>query len=91
MQILRSSTLWSAGIPLEHSIMNAWIGAIDKAEHFIYIEVLLIIISTNFHHIYCSVSPKGRKGGTPPFHQANNYKGNSTDQLKIAQSQSQHI
>ena len=39
-QMLRSVCEWSAGVPLEHSIMNAWIQAIDKAEHFIFIEVI---------------------------------------------------
>jgi len=38
VQILRSSTNWSQGIELEHSIQNAYIGLIEKAEHFIYIE-----------------------------------------------------
>jgi phosphatidylserine/phosphatidylglycerophosphate/cardiolipin synthase-like enzyme len=38
VQILRSSTNWSQGIELEHSIQNAYIGSIEKAEHFIYIE-----------------------------------------------------
>ena len=41
-----------------------------------------------------SVSPKGGKGGAPPpppFHEANKYKGHTTDEVKIAQSQSQHI
>jgi phospholipase D1/2 len=44
-QVLRSSAIWSAGIPIEHSIMNAWISAIDKAEHFIYIEQQFFISS----------------------------------------------
>jgi len=30
---------WSAGTPVEHSILNAYLEAIAKAEHFIYIEV----------------------------------------------------
>ncbi|KAG0048319.1 hypothetical protein BGZ83_006692 [Gryganskiella cystojenkinii] len=38
VQILRSSTNWSQGIELEHSIQNAYIGSIESAEHFIYIE-----------------------------------------------------
>ncbi len=38
-QILRSASDWSAGTPTEHSILNAYIEAISKAEHFIYIEV----------------------------------------------------
>ena len=37
-----------------------------------------------------SVFPlKGERGALPPpFHQANNYKGQSTDQVNIAQNQS---
>ncbi|KAF9909452.1 hypothetical protein EC991_008591 [Linnemannia zychae] len=38
IQILRSSTLWSQGVDLEHSIQNAYIESIEKSEHFIYIE-----------------------------------------------------
>ncbi|KAF9126269.1 hypothetical protein BGW39_006741 [Mortierella sp. 14UC] len=38
IQILRSSTLWSQGVDLEHSIQNAYIESIERAEHFIYIE-----------------------------------------------------
>ncbi|KAF9921945.1 hypothetical protein FBU30_007990 [Linnemannia zychae] len=38
IQILRSSALWSQGVDLEHSIQNAYLECIDKAEHFIYIE-----------------------------------------------------
>ncbi|CAI8009389.1 Phospholipase D2 [Geodia barretti] len=44
-QMLRSVCEWSAGVPLEHSIMNAWIQAIDKAEHFIFIEQQFFISS----------------------------------------------
>ncbi|KAF9128068.1 hypothetical protein BGX30_014484 [Mortierella sp. GBA39] len=38
VQILRSSTLWSQGVDLERSIQDAYLGAIQGAEHFIYIE-----------------------------------------------------
>ncbi|KAI8356505.1 hypothetical protein B0O80DRAFT_447589 [Mortierella sp. GBAus27b] len=38
VQILRSSTTWSQGVDLEHSIQNAYLANIDRAEHFIYIE-----------------------------------------------------
>ena len=58
----------------------------DLACFFLSSFLLISHLKTCIH----SVSPKGGKGGTlPPFHQANNYKGNSTDQLKIAQNQSQ--
>lgn len=38
VQILRSSTLWSQGVDLERSIQDAYLSAIQNAEHFIYIE-----------------------------------------------------
>ena len=48
-QLLRSSAEWSAGIPVEHSIMNAWISAINKSEHFIYIEVHVHVLGNKEH------------------------------------------
>ncbi|KAG0058912.1 hypothetical protein BGZ90_004703 [Linnemannia elongata] len=38
IQILRSSTNWSQGVDLEHSIMNAYLSTIETSQHFIYIE-----------------------------------------------------
>ncbi|KAG0322786.1 hypothetical protein BGZ97_004099 [Linnemannia gamsii] len=38
IQILRSSTLWSQGVDLEHSILNAYLSSIETSQHFIYIE-----------------------------------------------------
>ena len=38
IQVLRSVDSWSARQPHEASIYNAYLGAIEKAEHFIYIE-----------------------------------------------------
>lgn len=39
-QILRSSSEWSAGLyDTERSIQNGYLYAIEKSEHFIYIEV----------------------------------------------------
>ncbi|KAF8965990.1 hypothetical protein BGZ46_000489 [Entomortierella lignicola] len=38
VQILRSSTTWSQGIELEHSIQTAYLTNIENAKHFIYIE-----------------------------------------------------
>ena len=40
-QVLRSVEEWSAGVPLEHSIMNAWVKAIEDSEHFVFIEVMI--------------------------------------------------
>ena len=39
-QILRSSSEWSAGLyDTERSIQNGYLYAIEKSQHFIYIEV----------------------------------------------------
>ncbi|KAG9066893.1 hypothetical protein KI688_012805 [Linnemannia hyalina] len=38
IQILRSSTNWSQGVDLEHSILNAYLSSIETSQHFIYIE-----------------------------------------------------
>ncbi|KAG0020131.1 hypothetical protein BGZ80_004721 [Entomortierella chlamydospora] len=38
VQLLRSSTTWSQGVDLEHSIQTAYLNNIENAEHFIYIE-----------------------------------------------------
>lgn len=40
LQVLRSVADWSAGLKkTEHSIQNAYIDAIENAEHYIYLEV----------------------------------------------------
>jgi phospholipase D1/2 len=44
-QVLRSVEEWSAGVPLEHSIMNAWVKAIEDSEHFVFIEQQFFISS----------------------------------------------
>ena len=46
-QIVRSACQWSHGIPVEHSIANAYIEIIKKAQHFIYIENQFFITATN--------------------------------------------
>ncbi|OZJ05541.1 hypothetical protein BZG36_01670 [Bifiguratus adelaidae] len=38
VQILRSSAIWSHGVMREHSVYNAYVECITRAEHFIYIE-----------------------------------------------------
>lgn len=38
IQLVRSCCPWSSGHPTEHSIANAYIDAITKAEHFVYME-----------------------------------------------------
>ncbi|OAX84109.1 hypothetical protein ACJ72_01521 [Emergomyces africanus] len=45
-QIVRSSAKWSHGIPVEHSIANAYAAIIRDSEHFIYIENQFFITST---------------------------------------------
>ncbi|KAF9961343.1 Phospholipase D1 [Mortierella alpina] len=48
VQILRSVSSWSIGVKdPECSILTAYIAAIDRAEHFIYIENQFFITSTN--------------------------------------------
>ncbi|KAK4692964.1 phospholipase D1/2, partial [Lecanoromycetidae sp. Uapishka_2] len=46
-QIARSCTKWSHGVPTEHSIANAYIGVIQAAEHFVYIENQFFITATS--------------------------------------------
>ncbi|KAL7358887.1 phospholipase D Active site domain-containing protein [Histoplasma ohiense] len=45
-QIVRSSAKWSHGIPVEHSIMDAYAAIIRDSEHFIYIENQFFITAT---------------------------------------------
>ncbi|KAI5811737.1 hypothetical protein DFH27DRAFT_42727 [Peziza echinospora] len=47
IQILRSSCAWSMGTPnlVEHSIMNAYLKAIETSDHFVYIENQFFITS----------------------------------------------
>lgn len=45
VQVLRSVDQWSAGTTVEHSILNAYLETIDKAQHFIYIENQFFISS----------------------------------------------
>jgi phospholipase D1/2 len=45
-QIVRSCTKWSAGIPTEHSIQDAYISAIENSQHFVYIENQFFITAT---------------------------------------------
>lgn len=48
MQICRSCGPWSIGTPdkIEHSIQNAYVKAIQKSEHFVYIENQFFVTST---------------------------------------------
>ncbi|KAI0022330.1 phospholipase [Xylariomycetidae sp. FL0641] len=47
IQLCRSACDWSSGHPTEHSIMNAYVNAIESAEHFIYIENQFFITATS--------------------------------------------
>ncbi|KAI0900153.1 phospholipase D/nuclease [Annulohypoxylon nitens] len=47
IQLCRSCCEWSAGHPTEHSIANAYINAIENAQHFIYIENQFFITATS--------------------------------------------
>lgn len=45
-QLVRSSADWSSGILRDHSIQNAYIEIINKAQHFVYIENQFFITAT---------------------------------------------
>lgn len=45
-QIVRSCTKWSNGTPTEHSVQDAYIGAIENSQHFVYIENQFFITAT---------------------------------------------
>ncbi|OTB12732.1 hypothetical protein K445DRAFT_320868 [Daldinia sp. EC12] len=47
IQLCRSCCDWSAGHPTEHSIANAYINAIENAQHFVYIENQFFITATS--------------------------------------------
>ncbi|KAI1081638.1 phospholipase D/nuclease [Whalleya microplaca] len=47
IQLCRSACEWSGGHPTEHSIANAYIDAIENAQHFIYIENQFFITATS--------------------------------------------
>ncbi|KAI0204873.1 phospholipase [Astrocystis sublimbata] len=46
IQLCRSACDWSAGHPTEHSIANAYVHAIENAQHFVYIENQFFITAT---------------------------------------------
>ncbi|KAK4245224.1 hypothetical protein C7999DRAFT_16553 [Corynascus novoguineensis] len=47
IQLTRSCGTWSLGVDTEHSIANAYIEAITKARHFVYIENQFFITATS--------------------------------------------
>ncbi|KAI1141927.1 phospholipase D/nuclease [Hypoxylon sp. FL0543] len=47
IQLCRSCCEWSAGHPTEHSIANAYVNAIENAQHFVYIENQFFITATS--------------------------------------------
>ncbi|KAK8147481.1 hypothetical protein G3M48_001562 [Beauveria asiatica] len=47
IQLTRSCTRWSSGHRTEHSIANAYVDAILKAQHFVYIENQFFITATS--------------------------------------------
>ncbi|KAI2621501.1 phospholipase D/nuclease [Hypomontagnella submonticulosa] len=47
VQLCRSCCEWSGGHPTEHSIANAYINAIENAQHFVYIENQFFITATS--------------------------------------------
>ena len=46
-QIMRSCTKWSHGVPVEHSIANAYMDTIKNSKHFVYIENQFFITATD--------------------------------------------
>lgn len=46
-QIMRSCAKWSHGVPIEHSIANAYIETIRNSQHFVYIENQFFITATD--------------------------------------------
>ncbi|KAI1754058.1 phospholipase [Xylaria castorea] len=46
IQLCRSACEWSAGHPTEHSIANAYVHAIESAQHYVYIENQFFITAT---------------------------------------------
>ncbi|KAH7017394.1 putative phospholipase D [Ilyonectria destructans] len=47
IQLVRSCSEWSAGLPTEHSIQNAYVDAIRTSSHFVYIENQFFITATD--------------------------------------------
>jgi phospholipase D1/2 len=47
IQVMRSCTKWSHGVPLEHSIADAYIDTIKNSQHFVYIENQFFITATS--------------------------------------------
>ncbi|KAI1111792.1 phospholipase [Nemania sp. NC0429] len=46
IQLCRSACEWSSGHPTEHSIANAYVHAIESAQHYVYIENQFFITAT---------------------------------------------
>ncbi|KAF2773167.1 phospholipase D/nuclease [Teratosphaeria nubilosa] len=46
IQLMRSCGKWSHGVPLEHSIANAYIEVIKNSKHFVYMENQFFITAT---------------------------------------------
>lgn len=46
-QIMRSVSKWSHGVPVEHSIANAYIQTIKESKHFVYVENQFFITATS--------------------------------------------
>jgi phospholipase D1/2 len=45
-QVVRSVSQWSGGMPTEHSVQDAYVGAIRNSRHFVYIENQFFITAT---------------------------------------------
>jgi len=47
IQLMRSCSKWSHGVPLEHSIADAYIQTIRDSQHFVYVENQFFITATS--------------------------------------------
>uniref|UniRef100_K3WG80 phospholipase D n=1 Tax=Globisporangium ultimum (strain ATCC 200006 / CBS 805.95 / DAOM BR144) TaxID=431595 RepID=K3WG80_GLOUD len=51
VQVCRSVSMWSAGVPTEASIQEAYVDVISKSKHYIYIENQFFISGVNSNHV----------------------------------------
>lgn len=51
VQVCRSVSMWSAGVPTEASIQEAYIDVITKSKHFLYIENQFFISGVNSNNV----------------------------------------
>lgn len=70
VQILRSASRWSSGIFTESSILSAYLGLIEEARHFIYIENQFFVTNSTTGTGAVkkfSLQPKKERKSSPSF------------------------